>query len=65
MEEPRHPIPPEFYSFETKAPFVTCIECGHNFDDGRPYIIEKAIRQYPEYQVKDVIFDCACLARMP
>jgi hypothetical protein len=62
MAEPKHPIPSEFHSFETGAPFTHCIECAHRLDDDRPYIVEKAIRQYPDYKVKDVLFDYAiCL----
>ena len=57
-EEPE-PIPKDFYSFETNAPFTTCIECKKNLLDGGIYLIEKAFRNHPEYGVQDTIFDYA------
>jgi hypothetical protein len=53
-------IPREFFSFETNAPFETCIECNKYLLDGETeYLIEKAIRNYQGYKAKDVIFDFA------
>ena len=58
-----HPIPPSFYSFETNAPFDRCIECDkYLLDDGTEYLIERAMKNYKDYDAKDVIFDYAiCL----
>lgn len=58
-----HQIPPEFYSFETKAPFEYCIECNrYLLEEGTEYLIEKAIKNYEGYDAKDVVFDYAiCL----
>lgn len=56
-------IPAEFYSFDTGQPFCECIECGKNLlADDCEYVIEKAVRNYPGFTAKDVIFDYAiCL----
>ena len=58
-----HPIPPEFYSFETRRLFDHCIECNkYLLDDETEYLIEKAIRNYQGYNASDVMFDYAiCL----
>ena len=53
------PIPEEFYSFNTGKPFERCIDCDKYLLDGEPYMIEKAIRQYPGYSAKDIIFEYA------
>lgn len=53
-------IPSSFYSFHNKGPFRKCIECERDLlkaDCG--YVIEKAIKNHPEYHVSDVIFDYA------
>lgn len=54
-----HPIPKEFYSFETGSPFNKCLECESDLMNGQPYLIEKAFKNHIEYQVKDTIFDYA------
>ena len=54
-----HPIPDDFYSFETNAPFKRCIECDRDLLDGSPYLIEKAFKNHVEYGVKDTVFDYA------
>lgn len=54
------PIPSEFYSFETKAPFERCIECEkYLLDDDTEYLIEKAVKTYEGFDAKDVVFDYA------
>lgn len=58
-EELYQDIPDRFHSFETGKPFERCIECDTYLLDGKEYIIEKAIRQYPGYSAKDTIFDYA------
>ena len=52
-------IPPLFYSFESDDLFKKCIECERTLDDDCDYVIEKAIRTYPGFEAKDVIFDYA------
>ena len=59
MSESSSSIPKEFFSFETGAPFTHCLECDALLDERTPYIIEKAVRNYPEYGTSDVIFDYA------
>lgn len=56
-------IPKVFRSSDTGKPFEHCVVC-HKFllTDGTPYMIEKAIKQYPELKVQEVIFEYAlCL----
>lgn len=52
-------IPPLFYSFESDDLFNKCIECERELDENCDYVIEKAIKTYPGYKAKDVIFDYA------
>ena len=56
-------IPKLFYSTETEKPFSHCISCEkYLLQSQSPYVIEKAIKQYPEYNTTDVIFEYAmCL----
>jgi len=57
-------IPEDFYSFNTGKPFDKCSDCERDLlVPGVMYVIEKAIRQYPGFTAKDVIFECAiCLS---
>lgn len=53
-------IPEIFHSYENNGPFTHCIECERNLlEDTCDYVIEKAVRNYPGYEAKDVIFDYA------
>lgn len=53
-------IPSLFHSFHAEGPFTKCIECERPLlEDNCEYIIEKCIRNYPEYDTRDVIFDYA------
>lgn len=52
-------IPQSFYSFETKEPFSHCIECKKELDEQTDYIIEKAMRRYPNFSATDTLFDYA------
>ncbi len=56
-------IPQEFYSVETNAPFMKCLNCECNLLDNKTqYIIEKAIKRYKDYSSTDTIFEYAiCL----
>ena len=54
------PIPEEFYSFETNAPFEGCMVCKADLLAGEvDYFIEKAVRNYPEHDVSDVVYEYA------
>ena len=53
-------IPPLFHAYSTHAPFERCISCDkYLLEDNTEYLIEKAIRQYPDYGTQDVIFEYA------
>ncbi|KAA3610465.1 MAG: hypothetical protein DWQ03_21140 [Calditrichaeota bacterium] len=56
-------IPQAFYSDETNAPFMKCLNCECNLlDNHTQYIIEKAIKRYKDYSSTDTIFEYAiCL----
>ena len=54
------PIPEDFYSFETDQPFEACLVCKADLLAGEvDYFIEKAIRNYPEHEVTDVVYEYA------
>lgn len=56
-------IPKEFYNSETGAPFTNCLVCECNLQkETRPYSIERAIRHYPEMELKSVVFEYALCA---
>lgn len=52
-------IPSVFYSFHEEAPFRKCIECERELDGDCEYVIEKAVKNYPDFTASDVIFDYA------
>lgn len=53
-------IPKEFYNSETGTPFTNCLVCECNLqEETRPYSIERAIRHYPEMELKSVVFEYA------
>jgi hypothetical protein len=53
-------IPKQFYSIETDLPFSNCISCDkYLLQPNSPYVIEKAVKQYPDYNTTDVIFEYA------
>lgn len=53
-------IPKVFRSSETGKPFDHCMVCNkYLLDDGTPYMIEKAVRNYPDVGVQEVIFEYA------
>lgn len=59
-EIPQADIPTIFYAYTTHAPFERCISCDHYLlENTTEYLIEKAFRQYPDYEAKDVIFEYA------
>lgn len=65
----RADIPEDFYAYETGKPIEHCISCDKNLlETDSDYIIEKAIKQYTESKVKDVIFEYAmcfdCIEKM-
>ncbi len=62
-------IPKEFYNSETDSPFRNCLVCECDLmQESLPYAIERAIRHYPEMELKSVVFEyamCAkCIAQM-
>ena len=60
MSDTPREIPKEFYSFESDSPFTHCIECERNLHDSNvSYVVEKAIRNYPEFKTSDTIIDYA------
>jgi len=53
-------IPEVFQNSITKKPFEHCLSCNkYLLEDGTPYLIEKAVRNYKEHKVTDVIFEYA------
>jgi uncharacterized protein with PIN domain len=59
----RIPIPEIFHSADTRAPLDRCLVCERPLlDTEEEYLIEKAMRQYPEYELTEVIIEYAlCL----
>jgi hypothetical protein len=62
-------IPKDFFNSETGAPFSNCLVCECDLkQQNQPYSIERAIRHYPEIELKSVVFEyamCAkCMAQM-
>ena len=54
------PIPEEFYSFESNQPFENCLVCKADLLSGQvDYFIEKAVRNYHEHDVSDVVYEYA------
>lgn len=60
MDSHLAPIPEEFYSFESNQPFANCLVCNADLLSGEvDYFIEKAIRNYHEHDVSDVVYEYA------
>lgn len=54
------PIPKDFYSFDTDKPFTNCLVCQTDLLSGEvDYFIEKAIRNYKDHGVSDVVYEYA------
>lgn len=60
---PATDIPEIFQPYDKSEHFSHCVSCNvYLLDENIEYVIEKAIRQYPEYGTTDVIFEYAmCL----
>jgi len=57
-------IPKEFFNSETNRPFSNCLVCECDLmADSQPYAIERAIRHYPEMELKSVVFEYALCAK--
>lgn len=57
-------IPEEFHNSETGAPFTHCMVCECELAlETQPYSIERAIRHYPEMELKSVVFEYAMCAK--
>ena len=53
-------IPKIFFSSDTGKPFSHCLMCAKFLlQDGTAYMIEKAVKQHPEMNVTETIFDYA------
>ncbi len=60
MDSHLAPIPEEFYSFESNKPFASCLVCEADLLSGEvDYFIEKAVRNYHEHDVTDVVYEYA------
>ena len=60
MKEHLGPIPPEFFCFETHSPFTNCLVCDKDLSKGDiDYFVEKAIKNYPDHDVADVVYEYA------
>ena len=60
MEEHLGPIPQEFFCFETHRPFTNCLVCDNDLSKGDiDYFVEKAIKNYPDHEVADVVYEYA------
>ena len=58
MSESSIPIPKIFHSDLTDSPLENCVTCDRNLLHGHePYVIEKAFRYYPEYDIHNTIFE--------
>lgn len=54
------PVPSELYSSDTGKPLDRCLMCNaHLLEDGVLYMVEKSIKQHPEMQLKEPIFEYA------
>lgn len=65
----RIPIPEIFCSSETGKPLTQCLMCTRSLlSDGVHYTVEKVIRQFPELNLREVLFEYAmcfdCLISM-
>ena len=57
---PSIPIPKEFFSYDTGAPFERCMLCKtFLLADGVSYVIEKAFKRHANFEVEDVVFEYA------
>lgn len=53
-------IPSLFYSTDTEKPFSNCVSCDrYLLQSYTPYVIEKAVKQYPQYKTTDILFEYA------
>ncbi len=60
MSKPSVPIPKIFRQNFNGKPFQHCLICEKELiASGAHYVIEKAIRRFPEYETDDVIFEYA------
>ncbi|WP_210486487.1 hypothetical protein [Rufibacter aurantiacus] len=54
------PIPPDFHCGASGQPFQTCIACErHLLQDGVSYLVEKAVRFYPQDGMLDTVLEYA------
>ncbi len=56
------PIPEQFFNSETHQPFANCLMCNQSLKKIQ-YVVEKAIRNYPDLGTSEIIFEYAmCIA---
>lgn len=56
-------IPKAFYAEATGKPFDKCSVCSKNLlQPDTWYLVEKAVKRYPKYNVQDVVFEYAICA---
>ena len=53
------PIPEQFFEDETEEPFKKCIMCQKSLTGDVEYMVEKAIRRYPDLETEEVQFELA------
>jgi hypothetical protein len=54
------PIPPDLYATDTGKPLDRCLMCDtFLLEEGKPYMIEKSIKQHPELDFRETIFEYA------
>lgn len=57
-------IPKEFFNSEINAPFTHCMICSADLmKETEPYSVERAIRNYPEMKLTNVVFEYALCAK--
>lgn len=57
---PTLPIPKEFFSYDTGAPFDRCMLCKtFLLAPGVGYVIEKAYKRHADFKIEDVVFEYA------
>lgn len=63
FQAPFTDIPPIFRAHDTGSYLSRCVMCDADvLGSGQPYLIEKAIKEYPEYGTRDTVFEYAmCL----
>lgn len=60
QEDGLTPIPSNFHSFSSNGPFTRCLDCDKELvESGSQYVIERAIKNYQNFEAQDVVFEYA------